>query len=34
MHYIRGCTARESTPELLSSTMAVAEKLGIELVLR
>ena len=28
-----GCTARESTPELLSSTLAVAKKLGIELVL-
>ncbi len=28
-----GCTARESTPELLSSTMAIADKLGIELVL-
>ncbi len=28
-----GCTARESTPELLTSTMAVAKKLGIELVL-
>jgi len=28
-----GCTARESTPELLSSTLAVANKLGIELVL-
>jgi len=28
-----GCTARESTPELLMSTMAVAKKLGIELVL-
>jgi succinate dehydrogenase / fumarate reductase cytochrome b subunit len=28
-----GCTARESTPELLSSTLAVAEKLGIELEL-
>jgi len=28
-----GCTARESTPELLQSTMAIAEKLGIELVL-
>jgi len=28
-----GCTARESTPELLKSTLAVAEKLGIELVL-
>jgi succinate dehydrogenase / fumarate reductase, cytochrome b subunit len=28
-----GCTARESTPELLMSTMAIAEKLGIELVL-
>ncbi len=26
-----GCTARESTPELLQSTLAVAEKLGIEL---
>lgn len=28
-----GCTAKESTPELLSSTMAVADKLGIELVI-
>jgi len=28
-----GCTARESTPELLKSTMAIANKLGIELVL-
>jgi len=28
-----GCTARETTPELLSSTLAVADKLGIELVL-
>jgi len=28
-----GCTARESTPELLMSTMAVAKKLGIELLL-
>jgi len=28
-----GCTARESTPELLKSTLAVAEKLGIELEL-
>lgn len=27
-----GCTAKESTPELLMSTMAVAEALGIELV--
>jgi succinate dehydrogenase / fumarate reductase cytochrome b subunit len=27
-----GCTARESTPELLSSTMAVARRLGIELI--
>lgn len=27
-----GCTAKESTPELLKSTMAVANKLGIELV--
>ncbi|HIC10694.1 MAG TPA: heterodisulfide reductase subunit B [Campylobacterales bacterium] len=26
-----GCTAKESTPELLKSTLAVAEKLGIEL---
>ena len=24
-----GCTARESTPELLKSTMAIADKLGI-----
>jgi succinate dehydrogenase / fumarate reductase cytochrome b subunit len=28
-----GCTARESTPELLMSTQAIAQKLGIELVL-
>ena len=28
-----GCTAKESTPELLKSTLAVAEKLGIELEL-
>ncbi len=28
-----GCTARESTPELLKSTLAVAKKLDIELVL-
>jgi succinate dehydrogenase / fumarate reductase cytochrome b subunit len=28
-----GCTARESTPELMKSTLAVADKLGIELVL-
>jgi succinate dehydrogenase / fumarate reductase cytochrome b subunit len=28
-----GCTARESTPELLKSTMAIAKKLDIELVL-
>jgi len=28
-----GCTARESTPELLSSTLAAAKKLDIELVL-
>ncbi len=27
-----GCTAKESTPELLSSTLAVAKKLDIELV--
>ena len=26
-----GCTAKESTPELLDSTMAVAKKLGVEL---
>lgn len=26
-----GCTAKESTPELLMSTLAIAEKLGIEL---
>lgn len=28
-----GCTARESTPELLKSTLAIADKLGIELIL-
>ncbi len=28
-----GCTARESTPELLKSTMSIAKKLDIELVL-
>ena len=28
-----GCTARESTPELLSSTLAVAKKLDIEIVM-
>ena len=28
-----GCTARESTPELLKSTMSIAKKLNIELVL-
>ncbi len=28
-----GCTARESTPELLKSTLAVAKKLDIEIVL-
>ena len=27
-----GCTARESTPELLKSTMAIAKKLGVELI--
>jgi succinate dehydrogenase / fumarate reductase cytochrome b subunit len=27
-----GCTAKESTPELMMSTMAIANKLGIELV--
>jgi len=27
-----GCTAKQSTPEQMSSTMAVADKLGIELV--
>ena len=25
-----GCTAKESTPELMKSTMAIAKKLGIE----
>ena len=28
-----GCTARESTPELLMATQAIADKLKIELVL-
>lgn len=28
-----GCTAKQSTPELLSSTLAVAEKLGIEITI-
>jgi succinate dehydrogenase / fumarate reductase cytochrome b subunit len=28
-----GCTAKQSTPELLSSTLAVAEKLDIEIVI-
>ena len=28
-----GCTAKESTPELLKSTMAIAQKLGIELII-
>jgi succinate dehydrogenase / fumarate reductase cytochrome b subunit len=28
-----GCTARESTPELLKSTMAISKKLDIELIL-
>ncbi len=28
-----GCTARESTPELLKSTLAIAKKLDIELIL-
>ncbi len=28
-----GCTAKESTPELLSSTLAVAKKLDIELII-
>jgi succinate dehydrogenase / fumarate reductase cytochrome b subunit len=27
-----GCTAKESTPELMKSTMAIADKLGIEIV--
>lgn len=27
-----GCTAKESTPEQMMSTMAVANKLGIELI--
>ena len=26
-----GCTAKESTPELLKSTLALAKELGIEL---
>lgn len=35
LHYAvyTGCTAKESTPELLSSTLAVAKKLGIELTI-
>jgi len=28
-----GCTAKQSTPELLSSTLAVADKLGIEITI-
>ncbi len=28
-----GCTAKESTPELLKSTLSIANKLGIELIL-
>jgi succinate dehydrogenase / fumarate reductase cytochrome b subunit len=35
LHYAlyTGCTAKQSTPELLSSTLAVAERLGIELTI-
>lgn len=35
LHYAlyTGCTAKESTPELLSSTLAVAKKLGIEITI-
>ncbi len=35
LHYAlyTGCTAKESTPELLSSTLAVAEKLGIKITI-
>jgi len=35
LHYalFTGCTAKQSTPELLSSTLAVAEKLGIEITI-
>ncbi len=35
LHYAlyTGCTAKQSTPELLSSTLAVAEKLGIKITI-
>ena len=35
LHYalFTGCTARQSTPELLSSTLAVADKLGIKITI-
>ena len=35
LHYalFTGCTAKQSTPELLSSTLAVAEKLGIKITI-
>jgi len=35
LHYAlyTGCTAKQSTPELLSSTLAVADKLGIKLTI-
>jgi succinate dehydrogenase / fumarate reductase cytochrome b subunit len=35
LHYalFTGCTAKQSTPELLSSTLAVAKKLGIEITI-
>ncbi|MFK5976334.1 MAG: CoB--CoM heterodisulfide reductase iron-sulfur subunit B family protein [Sulfurovum sp.] len=35
LHYAlyTGCTAKQSTPELLSSTLAVSEKLGIEITI-
>ena len=32
MHFFTGCTAKQSTPEQMKSTLAVADKLGIELV--
>ena len=35
LHYalFTGCTAKQSTPELLSSTLAVADKLGIKITI-
>jgi succinate dehydrogenase / fumarate reductase cytochrome b subunit len=34
LHYalFTGCTAKQSTPELLSSTLAVAKKLGLTMI--